>query len=88
MKASELAAYLQTVIDEHGDREIYVYDRSDYEHYPIDEGTISVAETKNHPVKGYEHIQCRVDQRWLGRAQSKFDKQPTNKILTIIGRRY
>ena len=88
MKASELVAYLQTVIDKHGDLDIYVYDRSDYEFYPVDDGSITKEEVKSHPVEGYEYIKCRPDAKWLGRTQTKFAKQPSTHILSINGRRY
>ena len=88
MKASELAAYIQTVIDKQGDLDIYVYDRSDYEFYPIDVKSIEVQEVKSHPVEGYDYIKCRPDEKWLGRTQSIFAKQPSTHIFSISGRRY
>lgn len=88
MKASELAAYLQTVIDEHGDLDIYVYDRSDYEFYPIDEESVEVQKVKSHPIEGYEYIKCKPNEKWLGKTQSIFNKQPSTHIFSISGRRY
>lgn len=79
MKVSELIELLQQAQQKHGDSEIRLYNRMDYWYYPIESAKLAL--TKRHP-DGYD-ILCPINDKWLGKAQTIFDKQPVQKILYL-----